>query len=157
MKSQTTMERFLEKIQINKTSECWEWVASKFQNGYGQFKVGDKNYKAHRFSYEMLVGPIPEDMQIDHICHVKTCVNPSHLRPCTRSENRYNSLRHKDNKSGYKGVCWHKSSRKWHAHISFNGRRIYLGDFSNPVDAYAAFCEAALKYHGEFANFGELT
>lgn len=50
-------------------------------------QVGDKSIRAHRFSYELLVGSIPVGMEIDHLCHVRGCVNPSHLEPVTHDEN----------------------------------------------------------------------
>jgi hypothetical protein len=46
-----------------------------------------KKYMAHRFSYLKLVGPIPEGLQIDHLCRVRHCVNPDHLEPVTNKEN----------------------------------------------------------------------
>jgi hypothetical protein len=66
---------------------CWEWTASK-AHGYGQFGVraGDVRM-AHRYAYEYLVAPIPVDLQIDHLCRNRRCVNPAHLEPVTLVEN----------------------------------------------------------------------
>lgn len=68
---------------------CWVWTAGATQKGYGM--VGDLLLKrvtqSHRLAYEHLVGPIPDGMQIDHLCEVKPCCNPLHLEVVTRSEN----------------------------------------------------------------------
>lgn len=85
MKNMPLTERFLEKIDV--TPGCWLWTASKRPNGYGQFKVGDSPVPAHRFSYEHYFGSIPEGLQLDHLCRVRSCVNPAHLEPVTQAEN----------------------------------------------------------------------
>ena len=71
---------------------CWLWTAShNVQTGYGQMHVirdGRKHtVAAHRIAYELLVGPIPDDMEIDHLCRNRWCCNPEHLEVVTRSEN----------------------------------------------------------------------
>ncbi len=82
----TDEERFLQKFQ-KADSGCWEWRASVKSNGYGQFRGGGHIY-AHRFSYEMFVGPIPDHYEVDHLCLVRHCVNPEHLEAITLQENR---------------------------------------------------------------------
>jgi len=80
-----TEQRFWEKV--NKTETCWLWQAVKI-NGYGQFNVKSrKRTYAHRFSYELLKGKIPESKYLDHLCRVRNCVNPAHLEPVTHREN----------------------------------------------------------------------
>ncbi len=69
--------------KVDKSGDCWLWTARLSHNGYGRFV----NQAAHRTAYEMLVGPIPEGMQLDHLCRVRRCVNPSHLEPVTPREN----------------------------------------------------------------------
>ena len=73
--------------KVDRSGECWLWTARINYKGYGQFKVGNQQTFAHRFSYELLVGPIPEGLQIDHLCRVRNCVNPAHLEPVTPREN----------------------------------------------------------------------
>ena len=63
---------------------CWEWRGAGSANGYGSFRVGSRNLCAHRVSYELLVGPIPAGLQIDHVCPNRRCVNPDHLEPVSR-------------------------------------------------------------------------
>lgn len=66
---------------------CWIWTGSPDGRGYGQIKVDGRFVMAHRFGYELLVGPIPTDLTIDHLCMVKLCVRPTHLEPVTGEEN----------------------------------------------------------------------
>lgn len=74
---------------VEKTETCWLWTASGGR-GYGIFYPNGarSGRAAHRFAYELLVGPIPEGMQLDHLCRVRRCVNPAHLEPVTGFENR---------------------------------------------------------------------
>jgi hypothetical protein len=83
----TAEERFWRKVA--KGERCWEWTAYRAQNGYGQFGAvaGESPRLAHRFAYELLVGPIPSGLVIDHLCQNKGCVNPAHMRVVTQREN----------------------------------------------------------------------
>lgn len=144
--------RFWSKVNIN--SGCWEWLASINGRGYGQFYVCGKMVRAHRFAYESLEGEIPPHYFLDHICQNKKCVNPQHLRMATINDNNRYCPKRVDNTSGYKGVTWHKKTKKWCAKIKVNNREVALGYYDFPEDAYSAYCEAAKKYHGEFSNFG---
>ena len=80
-------ERFWEKV--SKTDTCWLWTGSCDGNGYARlylsamYPVG----LAHRYSYEMHKGGIPEGLHIDHLCRVRHCVNPAHLEAVTKFEN----------------------------------------------------------------------
>jgi hypothetical protein len=67
---------------------CWLFTGCTDTKGYGSFRHAGGNYRAHRFAYELLVGPIPEGLQIDHLCRVLVCVNPRHLEPVTNDENQ---------------------------------------------------------------------
>lgn len=78
----TSLERFLAHIE-HADSGCWVWTGSISTTGYGRYK----NYQAHRVTYELWVGPIPEGLQIDHLCRNTRCVNPEHLEPVTPAVN----------------------------------------------------------------------
>lgn len=79
------IERFLTKVDTS--GECWLWQASTSGHGHGQFYVGDQKFTAHRWLYELLVGPVPDGLELDHLCRVPACVRPSHLEPVTHKEN----------------------------------------------------------------------
>lgn len=67
---------------------CWLWTASLNAYGYGQFSPAHgKPVRSHRLSYELIVGPIPEELTLDHLCRVRHCVNPAHLEPVTMGVN----------------------------------------------------------------------
>lgn len=83
----TLRERFDAKYVVDEETNCWVWTAST-SRGYGYIAVGGRrNARAHRVAYEMFVGPIPEGMQLDHLCRNPLCVNPAHLEPVTQQEN----------------------------------------------------------------------
>lgn len=79
--------RFYSKVK--KTDDgCWIWVGSSWDGGYGRMSVKGKSVLAHRFSYSLLVGEIPEGKQLDHLCRNRGCVNPEHLEPVSAQENQ---------------------------------------------------------------------
>ncbi len=81
-------ERFEALLTRNGDSDCWEWVGTLNASGYGRFRFrGSGAYLAHRASYEMHVGEIPDGLVIDHLCRNRSCVNPDHLEPVTDREN----------------------------------------------------------------------
>lgn len=67
------------------TNGCWKWQGSKYANGYG--KIGKKGYMAHRISYELTRGEVPESMCLDHLCKTRDCINPDHLEIVSLVEN----------------------------------------------------------------------
>lgn len=79
------------KTQPDPTTGCWLWTGATQSNGYGCVGVYGKSQLAHRVSYELLVGPIPNGLVIDHVvargCRHRACINPAHLEPVTNLEN----------------------------------------------------------------------
>jgi hypothetical protein len=80
-------ERFWEKVNKNGPNGCWVWTASLTSTGYGQIEVDYQKVKAHRVAYKLLVGDIPTDKELDHLCQNPVCVNPEHLQPVSHRDN----------------------------------------------------------------------
>lgn len=64
---------------MSTSEECWEWGGYTDRDGYGRWGP----QMAHRRMYELLVGPVPRELQLDHLCRKRACVNPAHLEPVT--------------------------------------------------------------------------
>ena len=87
MFTDTDKERFWSKVHIPDLFSCWEWQAGRNSNSYGVFWVNRKLAYAHRIIYQLMIGSIPDNLTIDHLCRNKRCVNPSHIELVTIGEN----------------------------------------------------------------------
>ena len=85
----TPKQRFWQKVIYEES--CWLWRGARRGDGYGAFQVGYRQIAAHRYSYELHHGAIPEDMVVMHVCDVPLCVNPEHLRLGTQADNQRDS------------------------------------------------------------------
>jgi hypothetical protein len=141
----TAPERFWKKV--NKTAGCWNWTAYKNPLGYGAFSSPSGSRQAHRYSYELANGPIPEGMVIDHICHSPSCVNPDHLRACTQKQNmEHRAGAQKNNKSsGVLGVTFYKARNNWIGLVSHNKKSHFVGYFDTLEAAEAAVIAKRLE------------
>ncbi len=79
-------DRFMESVKF-RVDGCWTWTGARQPEGYGKFELEGRTRVAHRVSYELFIGPIPEGMHLDHLCHEPSCVNPDHLEPVPPIEN----------------------------------------------------------------------
>ncbi len=97
------MERFLAKVDAS--GDCWEWTAAT-ANGYGNFWVGGNRWmRAHLYLWSELVGPVPDGLELDHLCRNRICVNPDHLEPVTRQENLLRSPLTRTSINAAKTLC----------------------------------------------------
>jgi hypothetical protein len=87
--SDRLVANFWSKVRKADKAQCWLWTAS-LSSDYGCFRYGS----AHRFSYLLFHGPIPAGLVVDHLCFVKSCVNPYHLEAVTTRENTLRAFRH---------------------------------------------------------------
>lgn len=87
-----TRKKFIAKVEISGTDECWLWKAGFQSRGYGSFGCNGKTYLAHRVSYVIHKGIIPDGKIIMHLCDNKKCVNPNHLKVGTIAENNRAAL-----------------------------------------------------------------
>lgn len=81
------LTRLLSKARTDPTTECWNWTAGKDEFGYGRFGFRGRNNRAYRVAYILLVGEVPEGLELDHLCRNRACINPAHLEPVTHREN----------------------------------------------------------------------
>lgn len=95
----------------------------------------------------------PDGMQVDHIDGDGLNNRRSNLRIVTAAQNAQNGKFRRNNKSGIKGVYWHKSKGKWDASITVNRKLIHLGQFAKIEDAASAYAEASARLHGKFARY----
>ena len=130
------------------------WSLTRY--GYAQAHCINDDGRYGKMSMHRLIAGLKrcDKREVDHINGIKIDNRRSNLRIVSHSENMKNSKKRKDNKSGYKGVSWSSMLNKWVAFISVEGKTKNLGMFLDKESAYKAYCDAALKYHGEFANLG---
>jgi hypothetical protein len=84
----TAAERFWARVHGGNVDQCWIWQGSFSAHGYGRFHAHGRDLFAHRWAYEHLVAPIPDGLELDHLCHTNACVNPWHLDPVTGAVNK---------------------------------------------------------------------
>ena len=134
-------DRFWFYVDERDFNGCWNWTGNRTKpgaRGYGKFGVGQREIVAHRFAFELLVGPVPEGFEIDHICRNRHCVNPSHLRLVTRKQNMEHQGVQEKNTSGFRGVHWDKRRQSWYGKVQHNKRQYFVGYFSSAEDADSA-------------------
>lgn len=130
--------RFWSKVAVGGPDECWIWLAGTQTSGYGNFWFEDRKQGAHRVAYQLGNGDIPSGLEVDHICHVKLCVNPRHLQTVTRKQNQENVRGARSHSaSGIRGFIWRADRQVWRAYICHNGKRKDLGQYATKEEAAA--------------------
>ena len=139
---------------ISESGLSWKINNEGYQLVPLYYLVGRKMIKTKRRSTRLhrVIMNAPEGMVVDHINGNSLDNRKLNLRLCTETENKRNSPRHKNSKSAYKGVHWHKLCSKWIAHIGHNGKSIHLGYFTDPKLAAEAYNKKALELQGKFAR-----
>lgn len=128
-------------------------ISKNSTTSYMQAEVNGVAVKCHRIIWEMHNGAIPKGKMIDHINGCGTDNRIENLRVVCSSESAKNKPLQKTNKSGFHGVNWHISAKKWQARINSNGVRIDLGRFDCLDDAVKARLDAE-KLYGYHDNHG---
>lgn len=91
-----TRDRLLAGCRIGAWNECWPWLRTTNNHGYGMISVNGLRTYAHRLAFLLYKGPFPLGTEVDHLCNTRGCVNPGHLEAVTHSEN----LRRRDARLG---------------------------------------------------------
>lgn len=113
------------------------------------------NVHMHRVILERALGrQLSKSEMVDHINCNPLDNRRGNLRLATRAENSRNTYKQSNNTSGFKGVYKISRGQGWYAMITVDGNQIFLGNFDTPELAHTAYCQAARKYHGNFANLG---
>jgi hypothetical protein len=128
-------------------SKIGQVAGYKMKNGYIMIGISGVGYLAHRLAWLYVNGKFPKD-KIDHINGVRDDNRIANLREATQAENLQNQSKPRiTNKSGYLGVSWRKSEKKYIAQIRVNGKKTKIGLFDDPKDAHLAYVEAKRKHH----------
>lgn len=143
-----TAQRFW--FYVDKTATCWLWTGGKNHQGYGRFRIGKRTFQAHRVAWQILVGPLSDDVLLDHDgpngCRNPSCVRPEHLIPVTPAEHGVRTLRNglpTDNKTGFIGVVANKGGFETHVF------GIYVGRYKTAKEAGSAYWQARNLLDGE--------
>jgi hypothetical protein len=129
---------------------------SKEATGYVVFRINMQTYKAHRLAFLYMTGAVPKC--VDHINTIRDDNRWCNLRPADRSQNVMNASLREDNKSGVKGVSWHKRDKVWQARVAAYGKEYHLGYFDDKQQAEATVASFRQSLHGEYSrqnNFKE--
>ncbi len=134
----------------------YRWCAVRSRNTYYALRNShrDVNGKQYNILMHRVIIGTPIGMETDHIDGDGLNNQRYNLRICTKQENQRNRRNPSNNTSGYKGVSFRNRTGRWQARIDINGKTTHLGMFSTPEEAHSAYCEAAKKYYGDFANTG---
>lgn len=121
--------------------------------GYFNVEINRRSYKCHRVIWKLIAGTDPDE-GLDHKDTNKQNNAWTNLREATRQENEFNQPLRKSNTTGYKGVSYHRATKRFQASVREHGKKKHLGLFETAELAHAAYCATAQRVHGEFFRSG---
>lgn len=132
------VERFWAKVE--RTPTCWFWRAYLSTRGYGMLRTPEgRMIPAHRAAYELLIGPIPNGREVDHMCHTPRCVNPDHLQLVSHQANGENrSGASAASSTGVRGVWFDEKRGRYCVSVKVRQRGHFGGRYESLADAEAA-------------------
>lgn len=133
--------------------DCLVWTGSTAARGYGLVWLGNRHdyAYAHRYAWERKMGPVPDGVFIDHICHNRACVNTDHLRLATRRQNQQNrSGATSHSLTQVRGVV--KVGNRYRARVKVEGIGVHCGYFDTREEAGEAAATLRQRVFGEYAG-----
>jgi hypothetical protein len=137
---------FTRRLSMGSRWPAGQVVGTNDGRGYLQVTINRVKYRLHRLAWFYVKGVWPE-FDTDHRNRVRSDNRFKNLRDATRAENNHNSGMSRHNTSGYKGVSWSKTMKKWEARITKNNKGKMLGYFDTPELAHAAYTVAKRTIH----------
>jgi hypothetical protein len=137
--------------RVSRGTRCAGSLAGANSQGYIRIKLSGVQYMAHRLAWLYVNGNLPT-LEIDHINRLRNDNRIENLRLATHSQNTRNANIRTDNKTGVRGVSWHKQSRSWYAYVHNGHKRVGLGYHKTFGAAVAARTEAEERYGYAAAN-----
>lgn len=161
--TKVSYERLREVLEYEPSTGIFKWRVDRIRvrpgdiagkrkkGGYVEICIDGKGYQAHRLAYLYMTGEHPVFF-VDHINLDRYDNRWINLRAATNSQNQMNTPKKSNNTSGFKGVSWHRSEKRWRADIRIDGQKVFLGYFDSPEDGHLAYVSAISVHHGQYAR-----
>jgi hypothetical protein len=133
-------------------ADGWNWSAIVSRRTVYAFRANGSGPPPRTIRLHRAIMGEPDGLQVDHISGDGLDCRRANLRTASHSENMHNRRTPANNKSGVKGVHWNTQRAKWRAQIKLDGKRVFLGDFTDLAEAAAAYAKASYVMHGQFGR-----